>query len=33
VPLLDAAGVGVLVTVHEAARVRGVEIRVTGLQA
>ena len=33
VPLLDAAGIGVLVTVHEAARVRGVEIRVTGLQA
>jgi RNA polymerase sigma-B factor len=33
VPLLDAAGIGVLVTVHEAARVRGVEIKVTGLQA
>jgi RNA polymerase sigma-B factor len=33
VPLLDAAGIGVLVTVHEAARVRGVTIKVTGLQA
>jgi len=32
VPLLDAAGIGVLVTVHEAARVRGVETKVTGLQ-
>ncbi|WP_433306284.1 sigma-70 family RNA polymerase sigma factor [Actinoplanes sp. CA-030573] len=33
VPLLDAAGIGVLVAVHEAARVRGIEMRVTGLQA
>jgi len=33
VPLLDAAGIGVLVSVHEAARVRGVQIKVTGLQA
>ncbi|MCU7726271.1 sigma-70 family RNA polymerase sigma factor [Actinoplanes sp. KI2] len=33
VPLLDAAGIGVLVAVHEAARVRGVQLRVTGLQA
>lgn len=32
VPLLDAAGIGVLVTLREAARVRGVEVRVTGLQ-
>ncbi|WP_433362584.1 SigB/SigF/SigG family RNA polymerase sigma factor [Actinoplanes sp. CA-142083] len=32
VPLLDAAGIGVLVDLHEAARVRNVEIRVTGLQ-
>jgi RNA polymerase sigma-B factor len=32
VPLLDAAGIGVLVTVHEAARVRAVPVRVTGLQ-
>jgi RNA polymerase sigma-B factor len=32
VPLLDAAGVGVLVTVHEAARVRDVQVRATGLQ-
>jgi RNA polymerase sigma-B factor len=31
VPLLDAAGVGVLVAVHDAARVRGIEMRVTGL--
>jgi len=33
VPLLDAAGIGVLVAVHEAARVRGVEVKATGLQA
>ncbi|WP_433305606.1 sigma-70 family RNA polymerase sigma factor [Actinoplanes sp. CA-030573] len=32
VPLLDAAGIGVPVAVHEAARVRGAEVRVTGLQ-
>ncbi|GLY08679.1 MULTISPECIES: SigB/SigF/SigG family RNA polymerase sigma factor [Actinoplanes] len=32
VPLLDAAGIGVLVAVHEAARVRSVRVRVTGLQ-
>jgi RNA polymerase sigma-B factor len=32
VPLLDAAGIGVLVDLHEAARVRNVEIRVVGLQ-
>jgi len=32
VPLLDAAGIGVLVALHEAARVRDVEVRVTGLQ-
>ncbi|MFI5890093.1 SigB/SigF/SigG family RNA polymerase sigma factor [Actinoplanes sp. NPDC051513] len=32
VPLLDAAGIGVLVAMHEAARVRNVEIRVVGLQ-
>ena len=32
VPLLDAAGIGVLVAVHEAARVRRVEMRIGGLQ-
>jgi RNA polymerase sigma-B factor len=32
VPLLDAAGVGVLLAVHEAARVRGVSVVVTGLR-
>jgi RNA polymerase sigma-B factor len=32
VPLLDAAGVGVLLAVSEAARVRGVRVRVAGLQ-
>src|SRR4051794_20814697 len=32
VPLLDVAGVGVLVAVREAARVRDVRVRVTGLQ-
>ncbi|MFF5290233.1 sigma-70 family RNA polymerase sigma factor [Paractinoplanes globisporus] len=32
VPLLDAAGVSVLVAVHEAARVRDVQVRATGLQ-
>jgi RNA polymerase sigma-B factor len=32
VPLLDAAGVGVLLAVHEAARVRHVPVRVVGLQ-
>jgi RNA polymerase sigma-B factor len=32
VPLLDAAAVGVLLAVHEAARVRGVAVTVTGLQ-
>jgi RNA polymerase sigma-B factor len=32
VPLLDAAGVAVLLAVSEAARVRGVRVRVTGLQ-
>ncbi len=32
VPFLDAAGVRALVSVHEAARVRGVAVRVTGLQ-
>ncbi|MEU4236136.1 sigma-70 family RNA polymerase sigma factor [Actinoplanes sp. NPDC026619] len=32
VPLLDAAGIGVLVTLREAARVRDIEVRVTGLQ-
>lgn len=32
VPLLDAAGVGVLLAVYEAARVRNVQVRVVGLQ-
>jgi anti-anti-sigma regulatory factor len=32
VPLLDAAGIATLVAVHEAARVRGVGVEVTGLQ-
>jgi RNA polymerase sigma-B factor len=32
VPLLDAAGIAVLVALHEAARVRDVEIRVAGLR-
>src|SRR4051812_46795716 len=32
VPLLDAAGISVLVAVHEAARVRAVAVRVVGLQ-
>jgi RNA polymerase sigma-B factor len=32
VPLLDAAAVSVLLAVHEAARVRGVTVTVTGLQ-
>ena len=32
VPLLDAAAVGVLLAVHEAARVRGVTVTVTGLR-
>ncbi len=32
VPFLDAAGIGVLVAVHEAARVRSVRVRVTGLR-
>ncbi|MEU4693555.1 sigma-70 family RNA polymerase sigma factor [Actinoplanes sp. NPDC023714] len=32
VPLLDAAGIGVLIAVHEAARVRGVTVTATGLQ-
>jgi RNA polymerase sigma-B factor len=32
VPLLDAAGVGVLLAVHEAARARNVRVRVSGLQ-
>jgi RNA polymerase sigma-B factor len=32
VPLLDAAGVAVLIAVREAARVRGVAVRVVGLQ-
>ncbi|GIF21660.1 RNA polymerase sigma-B factor [Actinoplanes tereljensis] len=32
VPLLDAAGIGVLVTLHETARIRKIEVRVTGLQ-
>ena len=32
VPLLDAAGIAVLLAVHEAARVRGVAVSVTGLQ-
>jgi RNA polymerase sigma-B factor len=32
VPLLDAAGIGALVAVREAARVRGVRVRVEGLQ-
>jgi RNA polymerase sigma-B factor len=32
VPLLDAAAIGVLLAVHEAARVRGVAVTVTGLQ-
>jgi RNA polymerase sigma-B factor len=32
VPLLDAAGIGVLLAVHEAARVRDRKVRVTGLQ-
>jgi RNA polymerase sigma-B factor len=31
-PLLDAAGIGVLVAVHEAARTHDVTVRVTGLQ-
>ncbi|GAA0584982.1 hypothetical protein GCM10010172_82490 [Paractinoplanes ferrugineus] len=32
VPLLDAAGIGVLVALREAARVRDIEVRVAGLQ-
>ncbi|GIM90924.1 sigma-70 family RNA polymerase sigma factor [Paractinoplanes toevensis] len=32
VPLVDAAGIGVLVTLHEVARVRRIPVRVTGLQ-
>jgi RNA polymerase sigma-B factor len=32
VPLLDAAGIGVLVTLRDAARVREIEVRVTGLR-
>jgi RNA polymerase sigma-B factor len=32
VPLLDAAGIAVLIAVHEAARVRAVAVRVVGLQ-
>jgi RNA polymerase sigma-B factor len=32
IPLLDSAGIAVLTSVHEAARVRGVPVTVTGLQ-
>jgi len=31
-PLIDAAGIGVLLAVHEAARVRGTQVHVVGLQ-